>query len=188
MLNDCEMGRSQVFGAVRIGIPVWRNLEVVCGFSAQKTEPLFHAMDDCVAEGHWEYLGGATEFGNVGEELVSMSNLSGALASEDVWLRFNSPAGRSRAEVCVRCPVLVSLSQSGEPAMNKLNQACVIGLAVLGKGEVLGSPKDVVVLVDCPVVLVDVVLAKLCLALETTEAFIGAVGERVKAVGECWEA
>ena len=64
----------------------------------------------------------------------------------------------------------------------------MIGLAVLGKGEVLGSPKDVVVLVDCPVVLVDVVLAKLCLALETTEAFIGAVGERVKAVGECWEA
>lgn len=182
------MCRTQVLGAVGIGIPVWRNLEIVGSFRAQEAKPLFHAMDDGVAEGHREDLGGATEFRNVGEELVAMSNLSGALASEDVRLGFNGPAGRSGAKVCVRCPILVSLGQSGEPTMNELDQACVVGLAVLGKSEVLGAPKDVVVLVDCPVVLVKVKLAKLCLALETSEAFIGAVGERVKSVGEGREA
>ena len=117
-----------------------------------------------------------------------MGHLAGALTGEDVGLCFCRPTRWGRAKVGVSGTIGISLGEGWEPPVDELDEPGVVCLTVLGKGKLLGSPEDIVVLVDCPVVLVHVVLAKLCLALETTEAFVGAVGERMKLVGECREA
>ena len=65
-LNYGEVLGSELAGVVGVGCPGGGNLEVVvCGIGAKKAEPLLHAMNDGVAEGHGEDLGDGAELGYV---------------------------------------------------------------------------------------------------------------------------
>ena len=54
-----------VGGSGGVGCPGGGNLEVVGVIGAKKAEPLLHAMNDGVAEGHGEDLGDGAELGYV---------------------------------------------------------------------------------------------------------------------------
>ena len=64
-LNYGEVLGSELAGAVGVGCPGGGNLEVVGVIGAKKAEPLLHAMNDGVAEGHGEDLGDGAELGYV---------------------------------------------------------------------------------------------------------------------------
>ena len=86
----------------------------------------------------------------------------------------------------MRGTISISLSEGWKPTVYELDEPSVVGLTVLGEGKFLGSPEDVVVLLDCPVVFFLVVQAELCQTLKTSEAFVGSVGEGIQARGEGW--
>ena len=66
-------------------------------------------MYDGVTKGRRKDLGGAAELGDVVEKFGAMCQLAGALAGEDVGLRFRRPARWGWAEVGVCCTVCISL-------------------------------------------------------------------------------
>ena len=61
MLNYGKVFGSELARAVGVGSPGGGNLEVVGVIGAKKAEPLLHAMNDGVAEGHGEDLGDGAE-------------------------------------------------------------------------------------------------------------------------------
>ena len=113
-----------------------------------------------------------------------MGHLAGALTGEDVGLCFCRPTRWGRAEVGVSGTIGISLGEGWEPPVDELDEPGVVCLTVLGEGKLLGSPEDVIVLVDCPVVFVLVVLPELGQALKTSEAFVGFVSEGMQSEGE----
>ena len=97
-----------------------------------------------------------------------MGHLAGALTGEDVGLCFCRPTRWGRAEVGVSGTIGIALGEGWEPPVDELDEPGVVFLTVLGEGKLLGSPEDVIVLVDCPVELVLVVLPVFSQALKTS--------------------